>query len=47
MFFFLASQHLKDVKLGIVEKIKLLNEELTLVDKHLEDQQRKQDEVSL
>lgn len=40
-----ASSHLAEVRKGVTEKIRLLNEELALIDTHLEDQKRKQEEV--
>ena len=40
-----ASEHLLDEKSKLENKLKLLMEEIELVDKHLADQKRKDDEV--
>ena len=43
--FYLASKHLTEVRSEVVDKIKLLNEELLLIDSHLVEQKEKKSEV--
>lgn len=42
-----ASAHLTAVRSEVVDKIKLLNEELVLIDSHLEEQKEKKSEVRI